>query len=111
MGLSLCQQGYVLICSFGHYIHLNIHDPPYSQDYSVDVSLRQRWAEARLNNTLRRPIDTHDPMVVKLLWKPEVYFPNAKHGDFQYVTVPNVLVRIQPNGTILYILRFVVCQI
>ncbi|ROT83151.1 putative glycine receptor subunit alpha-2-like [Penaeus vannamei] len=78
---------------------------PVDMDYSVDVSLRQRWAEARLNNTLRRPIDTHDPMVVKLLWKPEVYFPNAKHGDFQYVTVPNVLVRIQPNGTILYILR------
>ncbi|XP_063587556.1 glycine receptor subunit alpha-2-like [Penaeus indicus] len=78
---------------------------PVDMDYSVDLFLRQRWAEARLNNSLQRPIDTHDPMVVKLLWKPEVYFPNAKHGDFQYVTVPNVLVRIQPNGTILYILR------
>ncbi|XP_042887927.1 glycine receptor subunit alpha-3-like [Penaeus japonicus] len=78
---------------------------PKHMDYSVDLSLRQRWSEARLNNTLRKPIDTHDPMVVKLLWKPEVYFPNAKHGDFQYVTVPNVLVRIQPNGAILYILR------
>ncbi|XP_045581084.2 glycine receptor subunit alpha-2 isoform X2 [Procambarus clarkii] len=40
-----------------------------------------------------------------MLWKPEVYFPNAKDSDFQYVTVPNVMLRIHPDGSILYILR------
>ncbi|ODM87724.1 Glycine receptor subunit alpha-2, partial [Orchesella cincta] len=34
-----------------------------------------------------------------------VYFPNAKEADFQFVTVPNVLVRIHPDGKILYMLR------
>ncbi|ODM96329.1 Glutamate-gated chloride channel, partial [Orchesella cincta] len=42
---------------------------------------------------------------IKSIWKPEVYFPNAKEADFQFVTVPNVLVRINPDGVILYMLR------
>ena len=50
-------------------------------------------------------LDLADPSLVKALWKPEVFFPNAKEAYFQFVTVPNVLVRIQPNGEILYILR------
>ncbi|KAG7175710.1 Glycine receptor subunit beta-type 4-like 3, partial [Homarus americanus] len=79
--------------------------PPPIQDYSVDLYLRQRWVEHRLNGSLVRPLDSNDPTLVKMLWKPEVYFPNAKDGDFQYVTVPNVLVRIYPDGSILYILR------
>ncbi|XP_042209574.1 glycine receptor subunit alpha-3-like [Homarus americanus] len=78
---------------------------PIQMDYSVDLYLRQRWVEHRLNGSLVRPLDSNDPTLVKMLWKPEVYFPNAKDGDFQYVTVPNVLVRIYPDGSILYILR------
>ncbi|XP_050730981.1 glycine receptor subunit alpha-2-like [Eriocheir sinensis] len=79
---------------------------PIHMDYTVDLYLRQRWLELRfLNNSLTRPVDLNDPVLVKMLWKPEVYFPNAKESDFQYVTVPNVMLRIHPDGTILYILR------
>ena len=53
------------------------------------------------------PLDLNDPNLVKAIWKPEVYFPNAKDAEFQYVTVPNVLVRIDPGGQILYMLRYV----
>ncbi|XP_071516519.1 gamma-aminobutyric acid receptor subunit beta-4-like [Panulirus ornatus] len=75
-------------------------------DYTVDLYLRQRWLELRfLNNSLTRPLDLNDPILVKMLWKPEVYFPNSKDSDFQYVTLPNVMLRIHPDGTILYILR------
>ena len=52
-------------------------------------------------------MDLNDPNLVKAIWKPEVYFPNAKDAEFQYVTVPNVLVRIDPGGQILYMLRYV----
>ena len=39
-------------------------------------------------------------------WIPlQVFFPNAKEGDFQFVTMPNLLIRIHPDGQILYILR------
>ena len=77
------------------------------QDYTADLYLRQRWIESRfVNNSLTRPLDVSDPLLVKKIWKPEVYFPNAKSGDFQYVSVPNVLIRVHPSGEVLYILRW-----
>ena len=38
----------------------------------------------------------------------KVYFPNAKSAEFQYVTVPNLLLSIKPFGKILYMLRLVI---
>ena len=77
-----------------------------AQDYKVDLYLRQKWRDERLQHRdLRQPLDLSDPNLVKAIWKPEVYFPNAKEADFQFVTVPNVLVRINPEGEILYMLR------
>ena len=35
-----------------------------------------------------------------------MYFPNAKEAEFQYVTVPNLLLSIKPLGQILYMLRW-----
>ncbi|XKL66958.1 hypothetical protein PGB90_010378 [Kerria lacca] len=76
------------------------------KDYEVDLYLRQKWQDERLKHSdITEPLDLNDPNLVKAIWKPEVYFPNAKHAEFQYVTVPNVLVRIKPDGEILYMLR------
>ena len=78
----------------------------FSQDYQVDLYLRQHWEDPRLNNpAITEALDLNDPRLVQAIWKPEVYFPNAKEGEFQYVTVPNVLLRIEPAGHILYMLR------
>lgn len=75
----------------------------------MDLYLRQHWSDPRLNHPkLVEPLDLNDPNLVKAIWKPEVYFPNAKDAEFQYVTVPNVLVRIDPGGQILYMLRYLV---
>ncbi|ROT83342.1 putative glycine receptor subunit alpha-2-like, partial [Penaeus vannamei] len=63
---------------------------PIHMDYTVDLYLRQRWLELRfLNNSLTRPIDLNDPILVKFLWKPEVYFPNAKESDFHLPLPPH----------------------
>ncbi|XP_035707063.1 glycine receptor subunit alpha-2 isoform X2 [Folsomia candida] len=79
---------------------------PVTMDYKVDLFLRQKWRDERLQSPeFKRPLDLNDPNLVKAIWKPEVYFPNGKEADFQFVTVPNVLVRINPNGDILYMLR------
>ena len=56
-------------------------------------------------------LDLADPYLVKAIWKPEVFFPNAKEANFQFVTVPNVLIRIHPDGEILYILRYVIVHV
>ena len=79
------------------------------QDYVTDTYLRQKWSDPRLSHEdIKSPLDLADPNLVKAIWKPEVYFPNAKEANFQFVTVPNVLIRIHPNGEILYILRLVI---
>ena len=77
----------------------------------TDVYLRQRWHDPRLShNNLTEALDLADPNLVKAIWKPEVFFPNAKEANFQFVTVPNVLIRIHPDGEILFILRYVNCS-
>ncbi|RZF35655.1 hypothetical protein LSTR_LSTR013066 [Laodelphax striatellus] len=76
------------------------------KDYEVDLYLRQKWQDERLKHAdITEVLDLNDPNLVKAIWKPEVYFPNAKHAEFQFVTVPNVLIRINPDGEILYMLR------
>ncbi|XP_066907680.1 glycine receptor subunit alpha-3 [Halyomorpha halys] len=79
---------------------------PVTMDYEVDLYLRQKWHDERLQHPdITEVLDLNDPNLVKAIWKPEVYFPNAKHAEFQFVTVPNVLIRINPDGEILYMLR------
>ncbi|XP_064471717.1 glycine receptor subunit alpha-3-like isoform X2 [Ornithodoros turicata] len=79
---------------------------PATMDYEVDLYLRQRWRDDRFEKSgISGPLDLNDPKLVQKIWKPEVFFANAKHAEFQYVTVPNVLVRINPSGNILYMLR------
>ncbi|XP_039291119.1 glycine receptor subunit alpha-2-like [Nilaparvata lugens] len=76
------------------------------KDYEVDLYLRQKWQDERLKHAdITEVLDLNDPNLVKAIWKPEDYFPNAKHAEFQFVTVPNVLIRINPDGEILYMLR------
>jgi len=77
-----------------------------NMDYTTDTYLRQKWTDPRLaSESLQEPLDLADPKLVQAIWKPEVFFPNAKEGDFQFVTMPNLLIRIHPDGEILYILR------
>jgi len=77
-----------------------------NMDFMTDTYLRQKWSDPRLaHEDIKSPLDLADPSLVKAIWKPEVFFPNAKEANFQFVTVPNVLIRIHPNGEILYILR------
>lgn len=39
------------------------------------------------------------------IWKPDLFFPNEKKGHFHEIIMPNVLLRIYPNGDILYSIR------
>ena len=75
-------------------------------DYEVDLYLRQSWYDPRLRTgNGSKAMDLNDPKLVQMIWKPEVFFANAKTAEFQYVTVPNVLVRLETGGKILYMLR------
>ena len=74
------------------------------QDYKVSVMLRQKWSDPRLEfahisnrSFLSLPGHSSD-----LLWVPDLIFVNEKDANVHEVTVPNKLLRIYANGTILY---------
>ena len=66
----------------------------------------QHWEDPRLNHSaLNVALDLNDPNLVKAIWKPTLYFPNSKNAEYNYVTVPQVLVRLEPFRHVTYMLR------
>ena len=45
------------------------------------------------------------------VWMPDTFFQNEKTGHFHNIIVPNVYVRIYPNGKVLYSIRSVVMSV
>ena len=43
----------------------------------------------------------------KKVWMPDTFFRNEKEGRFHNILVPNVYIRIFPNGNVLYSIRWV----
>lgn len=39
------------------------------------------------------------------VWMPDLFFSNEREGHFHNIIVPNVYVRIFPNGAVLYSIR------
>ena len=40
------------------------------------------------------------------IWVPDTYFENSKNSNFHFVTVPNKMLRIKPDGTVVYNARY-----
>jgi gamma-aminobutyric acid receptor subunit alpha len=62
------------------------------------------WTDDRLsfegNDTLRVSIN-----FLERIWKPDTHFFNGQKSYIHMVTSPNKLLRIDPNGAILYSMR------
>ncbi|XP_077484893.1 glycine receptor subunit alpha-2-like [Amblyomma americanum] len=76
--------------------------------YDVDIHLQQSWFDPRLN--LRRfgvnkTVSLNGAEIADRIWKPDLYFVNAKRARTHSVTMPNVLVDITPDGDIYYTMR------
>ncbi|KAI0231531.1 Glycine receptor subunit alpha-4 [Lamellibrachia satsuma] len=76
-------------------------------DYRLSIYLRQKWVDPRL--TFGRVGDTDHVLVsakdIEHIWKPDLFFPNEKSASMHQVTIPNKLMRIYHNGTVLYTTR------
>ncbi|CAL4079768.1 unnamed protein product [Meganyctiphanes norvegica] len=80
-----------------------------NMDYSVDVFLRQRWHDQRLAyNDTREAITITALEYRNKIWKPDTYFENVKEATLHQVTMPNILMRIDRSGNILYSMRVTV---
>ncbi|XP_074598820.1 glutamate-gated chloride channel-like isoform X2 [Brevipalpus obovatus] len=73
-------------------------------EYSVQLTFREEWTDRRLeyNDSQVKFLTLTDP---NKIWKPDLFFSNEKEGHFHTIIMPNVLLRIYPNGTVLYSIR------
>ena len=75
------------------------------QDYSVNIYLRQSWVDDRLKYSHIYPNIsklTLDSKLFDKIWVPDLFFPNEKQAHSHCISVPNKLIRISPDGRVLY---------
>uniref|UniRef100_A0A3P8SSP4 Gamma-aminobutyric acid receptor subunit delta n=1 Tax=Amphiprion percula TaxID=161767 RepID=A0A3P8SSP4_AMPPE len=73
-----------------------------NMEYTMTVFLRQSWHDDRLSYNHTNKTLGLDSRFVDKLWLPDTFIVNAKSAWFHDVTVENKLIRLQPNGVILY---------
>ncbi|XP_060746265.1 gamma-aminobutyric acid type A receptor subunit zeta [Tachysurus vachellii] len=75
-----------------------------NMDYTATIFLRQRWTDERLRFDGNKSLSL-DGRLVELLWVPDTFIVDSKKSFLHDITVENRLIRIFPNGTVLYALR------
>ncbi|XP_062257738.1 gamma-aminobutyric acid receptor subunit pi [Platichthys flesus] len=75
-----------------------------NMDYTATIFLRQRWTDERLIFEGNKSLSL-DGRLVELLWVPDTFIVDSKKSFLHDITVENRLIRIFPNGTVLYALR------
>lgn len=77
----------------------------FSQEYTVDVFFRQRWTDERLKFHGPMNILRLNNLMASKIWTPDTFFHNGKKSVAHNMTMPNKLLRIMENGTLLYTMR------
>uniref|UniRef100_F7IFX8 Gamma-aminobutyric acid receptor subunit beta-1 n=2 Tax=Callithrix jacchus TaxID=9483 RepID=F7IFX8_CALJA len=76
-----------------------------NMDYTLTMYFQQSWKDKRLSYS-GIPLNlTLDNRVADQLWVPDTYFLNDKKSFVHGVTVKNRMIRLHPDGTVLYGLR------
>ncbi|XP_023843664.1 gamma-aminobutyric acid receptor subunit beta-4 [Salvelinus sp. IW2-2015] len=76
-----------------------------NMDYTITMYFQQSWRDKRLAYA-ELPLNlTLDNRVADQLWLPDTYFLNDKKSFLHGVTVKNRMIRLHPDGTVLYGLR------
>ncbi|XP_077983739.1 gamma-aminobutyric acid receptor subunit beta-1-like [Glandiceps talaboti] len=76
-----------------------------NMDYTITMYFRQYWVDERLAyNPLLGNI-SFDGRLADRIWVPDTYFVNDKKSFIHEVTVSNRLLKLEPNGSVLYGLR------
>lgn len=98
----------LLLCLQTPYLCVTKHTPKdfglSVQDYTATIFLRQRWTDERLVFEGNKSLSL-DGRLVELLWVPDTFIVDSKKSFLHDITVENRLIRIFPNGTVLYALR------
>uniref|UniRef100_A0A3P8WBP4 Gamma-aminobutyric acid receptor subunit alpha-2-like n=1 Tax=Cynoglossus semilaevis TaxID=244447 RepID=A0A3P8WBP4_CYNSE len=77
-------------------------------EYTIDVFFRQSWKDERLK--FHGPMETLplNNLMASKIWTPDTFFHNGKKSVAHNMTMPNKLLRIKDDGTLLYTMRLTV---
>ncbi|GBO39049.1 Glycine receptor subunit alpha-3 [Araneus ventricosus] len=74
----------------------------------MDIYLRQSWVDPRLQLRkfgMNETVTLQGQDVIDNIWKPDIFFRNLKSGNFHSMTVSNKLIKLSPDGRILFSMR------
>ncbi|XP_064422981.1 gamma-aminobutyric acid receptor subunit alpha-2-like [Latimeria chalumnae] len=77
-------------------------------EYTIDVFFRQKWKDERLKFSGPMNILRLNNLMASKIWTPDTFFHNGKKSVAHNMTMPNKLLRIQDDGTLLYTMRLTV---
>lgn len=75
-------------------------------EYSVQLTFREQWIDKRLRfDDSKGKLKYLTLTDASRVWMPDLFFSNEKDGHFHNIIMPNVYIRIFPNGSVLYSIR------
>ncbi|TRY69694.1 hypothetical protein DNTS_008906 [Danionella cerebrum] len=78
-------------------------------DFTMTLYLRHYWKDERLSFPSRNNQSmTFDSRLVKKIWVPDMFFVHSKRSFIHDTTTDNVMLRVYPDGNVLYSLRVTV---
>ena len=76
------------------------------QDFTMTLYLRHYWKDERLSfRSNKNQSMTFDGRLVKKIWVPDMFFVHSKKSFTHDTTTENVMLRVYPDGKVLYSLR------
>uniref|UniRef100_A0A3B4B4M3 GABA(C) receptor n=1 Tax=Periophthalmus magnuspinnatus TaxID=409849 RepID=A0A3B4B4M3_9GOBI len=78
-------------------------------DFTMTLYLRHYWKDERLSfHSNHNQSMTFDGRLVKKIWVPDMFFVHSKKSFTHDTTTDNVMLRVYPDGKVLYSLRVTV---
>ncbi|XP_017788033.1 PREDICTED: glutamate-gated chloride channel isoform X3 [Habropoda laboriosa] len=75
-------------------------------EYSVQLTFREQWLDERLRfDDIKGRLKYLTLTDASRVWMPDLFFSNEKEGHFHNIIMPNVYIRIFPDGSVLYSIR------
>ncbi|XP_058884008.1 gamma-aminobutyric acid receptor subunit rho-3-like [Acipenser ruthenus] len=80
-----------------------------NMDFTMTLYLRHYWKDERLSfPSTSNKSRTFDGRLVKKIWVPDVFFVHSKRSFIHDTTMENIMLRVYPDGNILYSVRITV---
>ncbi|KAH0500023.1 Gamma-aminobutyric acid receptor subunit rho-3 [Microtus ochrogaster] len=88
-----------------------VHTGPFlcAQDFTMTFYLRHYWKDERLAfaSTTNKSM-TFDHRLIQKIWVPDIFFVHSKRSFIHDTTVENIMLRVHPDGNVLFSLRITV---